>query len=97
MDCYMSLNEMRSQEAYKSLLEFYNIIYSENSGQYDRLQESFKNDGKGEDFFSQNISKINKTLKQHLNPFEFAFYKISKVGKYNKRYGIYVDKKNILS
>ncbi len=96
-DCYMSLNEMRSQEAYKSLLGFYNIIYSENSGQYDRLQESFKNDGKGEDFFSQNISKINKTLKQHLNPFEFAVYKISKIGKYNKRYGIYVDKKNILS
>ncbi|RZD17167.1 MAG: TIGR02584 family CRISPR-associated protein [Candidatus Acididesulfobacter guangdongensis] len=96
-DCYMSLNEMRSQEVYKNILRFYNIIYTENSGQYERLKESFKNDEKGEDFFSQNISKINKTLKQHLNPFEFAVYKISKMGKYNKRYGIYVDKKNILS
>lgn len=96
-DCYMSLNEMRSQELYANLLEFYKFIYTENSGQYERLKESLKKDGKGDDFFSQNISKINKTLKQHLNPFEFAVYKISKIGKYNKRYGIYVDKKNILS
>ncbi|MHB8282915.1 MAG: CRISPR-associated ring nuclease Csm6 [bacterium] len=96
-DCYMSLNEMRSQESYVNLLEFYQFIYTKNSGQYERLKESLKKDGKGDDFFSQNISKINKTLKQHLNPFEFAVYKISKVGKYNKRYGIYVDKKNILS
>ncbi|MHB1680588.1 MAG: CRISPR-associated ring nuclease Csm6 [bacterium] len=96
-DCYVSLNEMRSQESYANLLEFYKFIYTENSGQYERLKESLKKDGKGEDFFSQNISKINKTLKQHLNPFEFAVYKISKIGKYNKRYGIYVDKKNILS
>ncbi len=93
----MSLNEMRSQELYANLLEFYKFIYTENSGQYERLKESLKKDGKGDDFFSQNISKINKTLKQHLNPFEFAVYKISKIGKYNKRYGIYVDKKNILS
>ncbi len=96
-DCYMSLNEMRSQELYANLLEFYKFIYTENSGQYERLKESLKKDSKGDDFFSQNISKINKTLKQHLNPFEFAVYKISKIGKYNKRYGIYVDKKNILS
>jgi CRISPR-associated protein (TIGR02584 family) len=96
-ECYISINDLRSQEIYENLLKFYKAIYSENSGQYERLNESIKKDKKGDDFFTQNISKINKTLKERLNPFEYAVYRISKIGRYNKRYGIYADKKNILT
>ena len=43
----------------------------------------------------QNVSNINKKLKKHLNAFEYAVYRISKTGNYGKRYGIFVDKRNI--
>jgi len=94
-DCYLSINDLLSEENIKVIINAYEKIYSKNSGQFERLAESFKNSKKGEDFFIQNISNINKKLKKQLNPFEYAVYKISRTGNYGKRYGVFVDKRNI--
>jgi len=94
-DCYLSINDLQSEENINVILGAYEKIYSKNSGQFERLTESFGNNNKGEDFFIQNISNINKKLKKQLNPFEYAVYKISRAGNYGKRYGVFVDKRNI--
>ncbi len=94
-DCYLSVNDLSSDENIKVILNAYEKIYSKNSGQFERLSESFKNQNKGDEFFMQNISNVNKKLKKYLNAFEYAVYKISKTGNYGKRYGIFVDKRNI--
>jgi CRISPR-associated protein Csx14 len=94
-DCYLSVNDLSSYDNIKIILNVYEKIYSKNSGQFERLSESFKNQNKGDEFFMQNVSNINKKLKKHLNAFEYAVYRISKTGNYGKRYGIFVDKRNV--
>ena len=94
-DCYLSINDLSSDDNIKIVLNVYEKIYSKNSGQYERLAESFKKQNKGDEFFIQNITNINKKIKKHLNPFEYAVYKISKTGNYGKRYGVFTDKRNI--
>ena len=48
-------------------------------------------------YLRQNISKINRRIKEHLNDeILSSFYTITPVGKYGgKKYGIKVDKKKI--
>ncbi len=94
-ECYLSVNDMLSEDNNKVILRIYQKIYSKNSGQLERLTGSFKNGSKGEVFFMQNISNINKKLKKPLNAFEYAVYRVSKTGNYSKRYGVFVDKRNI--
>jgi hypothetical protein len=68
------MNDIRSKEINNNLFQFYKIMYSENSGQHGKLKEFLKNDKKDEEFFTQNISKINKTLKLQLNLFEYVIF-----------------------
>src|SRR3989338_3672519 len=76
-------------------------MYKEVYGRREFKDEEFRERWKGkniDDYLRQNISKINRKIREHLNDEALSsFYTITPVGKYGgKKYGMKVDKKKIV-
>lgn len=98
-DCFLTLGEISKRKALEEMSKDYEKIYSPSSG---RVEEFIKywNDRGGidQDILRQNISKINNTLREHIEEETLhPYYLITSVGKHgSKRYGVRVEKSKIL-
>jgi len=93
------LGEISKRKALEEMVKDYEKIYGAFSG---RVEEFIKHWGeKGgidQDTLRQNISKINNTLREHIeNETLHPYYIITPVGRHgSKRYGVRVEKAKIL-
>ncbi len=98
-DCFLTLGEISKRKALEEMSKDYSKIYGPYSG---RLEEFTKHWGeKGgidQDTLRQNISKINNTLREHIEDKTLqSYYIITPIGKHgSKRYGIKIEKSKIL-
>jgi len=79
------------------MADWYKKIYGQKTYKDEEFSERWE--GKNiDDYLRQNISKINRRIREHLNDEALSsFYTITPVGKYGgKKYGIKVDKKKIV-
>ncbi len=79
------------------MAKMYKEVYGRREFKDEEFSERWKKT-KVDDILRQNISKINRRIKEHLNDeILSSFYTITPVGKYGgKKYGIKVDKKKIV-
>ncbi|MGB9628870.1 MAG: CRISPR-associated ring nuclease Csm6 [Thermodesulfobacteriota bacterium] len=97
-DCFLTLGELSKRKALEEMAEDYKKIYGPFSGRVEEFTKHWNEKGGiDSDTLRQNISKINSTLKEHLdNETLYPYYAISPVGKHgSKRYGIRVEKNKI--
>lgn len=95
-DCFPTLVDLSSRQVLEEMAGDYRKIYGERSGRVEEFLRKWK-EGLDVEAFRQQISKINRTIKEGLNDETlFPFYKINAVGKYgSKRYGIRAEKGKI--
>lgn len=95
-DCFPALVDLSSKQALDELAADYRKIYGEKSSRVEEFLRKWK-DGLEVEAFRQQISKINRTLKEGLQDETLLpFYVITSVGKYgNKRHGVRVEKRKI--
>jgi hypothetical protein len=98
-ECFLTLGEISKRKALEEMIKDYETIYGPFSG---RVEEFIKHwsqkGGIDQDTLRQNISKINNTLREHIeNETLHSYYVITPIGKHGgKRYGIRVEKAKIL-
>jgi len=95
-DCFPALVDLSSKQALEEMAVDYRRIYGEKSSRVEEFLRKWK-EGLEVDAFRQQISKINRTLKEGL-PDEtlLPFYIVTSVGKYgSKRYGVRLEKRKI--
>jgi CRISPR-associated protein Csx14 len=95
-DCFPTLMDLSSQRALEEMAEDYRKIYGPRSSRIDEFLKKW-DEGMDVEAFRQQISKINRTLKEGLEDETlFPFYIITAVGKYgNKRHGVRVERRKI--
>ncbi len=95
-DCFTALVDLSSKQALEEMASDYRRIYGERSGRVEEFLRKWK-EGLDVEAFRQQISKINRTLKEGLaDETLWPFYTITAVGKYGgKRHGVRVEKKKI--
>lgn len=93
IDCFPSLIDMSTRRYLEQMADDYKQIYGRNIS---RVEELLKQWGEGIDIptLRQNISKLNRTIREHLRDETIAsFYTINSVGKHgSKRHGIRLEK-----
>jgi len=96
IDCFPSIIDISSRHAFESLVNEYRKIYSLQPMRAEELLDKHKN-GMDQAAIRQNISKINRSIKEQLNDETLLpYYIISSVKKYaGSRYGIKVEKTKI--
>jgi len=95
-DCFPALVDLSSKQALEEMAADYRRIYGEKSSRVEEFLRKWK-EGLEIEAFRQQISKINRTLKEGL-PDEtlLPFYIVTSVGKYgSKRYGVRLEKRKI--
>jgi len=98
-ECFLTLREISKRKALEEMVKDYETIYGTSSG---RVEEFIKHwsekGGIDQDTLRQNISKINATLKEHIEDETlYPYFIITPVGKHgSKRYGVRVEKAKIL-
>lgn len=95
-DCFPALVDLSSKQALTGMAADYAQIYGSRSSRVEEFLHKWK-DGLDVESFRQQISKINRTIKEGLTDGTLLpFYVITAVGKYgSKRYGIRIEKKKI--
>ncbi|MBM4330699.1 MAG: hypothetical protein FJ117_05625 [Deltaproteobacteria bacterium] len=95
-DCFPTLVDLSSKRALEEMAEDYRKIYGPKSSRVVEYLNKWK-EGMDVEAFRQQISKINRTLKEGLQDETLLpFYMITAVGKYgNKRHGIRAEKRKI--
>lgn len=95
-DCFPALVDLSSKQALEEMAGDYKKIYGERSGRVEEFLRKWK-EGLAVDAFRQQISKINRTLREGLNDETLLpFYVVTSVGKYgSKKHGVRVEKKKI--
>ncbi|MGB9698116.1 MAG: CRISPR-associated ring nuclease Csm6 [Thermodesulfobacteriota bacterium] len=95
-DCFPTLVDLSSKQALEEMALDYRKIYGERSGRVEEFLHKWQ-EGVAVDAFRQQISKINRTLKEGLNNETLLpFYIITSIGKYgSKRHGVRVEKRKI--
>jgi CRISPR-associated protein Csx14 len=95
-DCFPTLVDLSSRRALEEMAEDYRKIYGPKSSRIEEFLRKWK-EGMGVDAFRQQISKINRTLKEGLEDETLLpFYVIRAVGKYgSKRHGLRVERRKI--
>lgn len=95
-DCFPALVDISSKQALEEMAFDYRKIYGEKSIRVEEFLRKWE-DGLRVEAFRQQISKINRTLKEGL-PDEtmLPFYTVTSMGKYgSKRYGVRLEKRKI--
>ena len=95
-DCYPYLVDLWSRTMLEEMAEDYRKIYRRNTYRVDEFLKKWK-EGIDVKTLRQYISKINRTIKEHLKDDTVCvYYTITAVGKYgDKRHGIRVEKGKI--
>ncbi|MBI5749403.1 MAG: TIGR02584 family CRISPR-associated protein [Nitrospinae bacterium] len=88
--------DFSDKETIDEMAKMYKEVYGRREFKDEEFSERWKKT-KVDDILRQNISKINRIIKEHFNDeILSSFYTITPVGKYGgKKYGIKVDKKKI--
>lgn len=96
-DCFPALVDLSSRQALEEMAEDYRKIYGPKSG---RIEEFLRQWPEGMEIESlrQQISKINRTLKEGLEDETLLpFCAVAAVGKHgSKRHGVRADKRKII-
>ncbi len=89
--------DFSDKETIDEMAKTYKEIYGQREFKDEEFSERWKKT-KVDDILRQNISKINRRIKELLNNEAFSsFYTITPVGKYGgKKYGIKVEKRKIV-
>jgi hypothetical protein len=95
-DCFPTLVDLSSKQALEKMAEDYRRIYGPKSSRIDDFLKKW-DEGMEVEAFRQQISKINRTLKEGLEDETLlSFYMVTGVGKYgNRRHGVRVEKRKI--
>jgi CRISPR-associated protein Csx14 len=98
-ECFPYLADLSKKKAFEEMTQDYRKAYGPSSG---RVEEFLKNwerrGGIDLDTLRQNISKINKTLKENIKDETlFPYFMITAIGKHgSKRYGVRAEKGKII-
>ena len=95
-DCFPTLIDLSSRRALEEMTEDYRKIYGPKSSRMDDFLQKWP-EGMEVEAFRQQISKINRTLKEGLEDETLLpFYVVTAVGKYgSKRHGVRVERGKI--
>jgi CRISPR-associated protein Csx14 len=95
-DCFPSVADITSRQAFESMVNEYRKIYSLQPMRAEELLDKHKN-GMDQAAIRQNISKINRSIREQLNDETLLpYYIISSVKKYaGSRYGVRVEREKI--
>jgi len=97
-ECFPYLGDLSKRKTFEEMVKDYRKAYGPSSG---RVEEFLRHwEGKGgidQETLRQNISKINKTLKENIEDETLhPYFMITPIGKHgNKRYGMRVEKGKI--
>lgn len=96
-DCFPALVDLSSKRALEEMAEDYRKIYGPQSSRIEVFLEKWK-EGVEVEALRQQISKINRTLKEELEDETLLpFYAVTAVGKYgSKRHGVKLEKRKII-
>lgn len=97
-ECFIFLADLSKRKAFDEMVEDYQRAYGPSSGRVEEFLRNWeKKGGIDQDTLRQNISKINKTLKENIEDETLhAYFVITPVGKHgSKRYGVRVEKGKI--
>jgi len=95
-DCFPALVDLSGKQALEEMAGDYRRIYGPRSGRVEDLLRQWP-EGLDIEALRQQISKINRTLKEGLQDETlFPFYLVTAVGKHgSKRHGVRIEKKKI--
>jgi CRISPR-associated protein (TIGR02584 family) len=95
-DCFPTLVDLSSNRALEEMAEDYRKIYGPQSGRIEEFRRKWE-EGMEVEAFRQQISKINRTLREGLEDETLLpFYMVTAVGKYgSKRHGVRIEKHKI--
>lgn len=97
-ECFLTLGDLSKKKALEVMIADYKKIYSPFSGRVEEFQKHWeKKGGIDQDTLRQNISKINKTIKENIEDEKLhPYFTITPIGKHgSKRYGIKAEKSKI--
>lgn len=98
-DCFPYLGDLSKRKALEEMTRDYQKAYGPSSGRVDEFQRHWERKGGiDQDTLRQNISKINRALKEHVEDEALLPYvTITAVGKHgSKRYGVRAEKGKIV-
>lgn len=95
-DCFLTIVDLSTIHALEEMVKDYKKIYKLQPTRGDELLDKHK-DGLSQEIIRQNLSKINRTIKEQLqNETLLPYYLITNVKKYaGTRYGVRVEKAKI--
>ena len=99
MECFPYLGDLSKKKTLDEMVNDYQRAYGPSSGRVEEFRRHWEmRGGVDQDTLRQNISKINKTLKENIEDQTlWPFFTITPVGKHgSKRYGVRVEKEKIL-
>ncbi len=96
-DCFPALVDLSSRQALEDMVEGYIKIYAPKSGRIEEFLRQWP-EGMEIEALRQQISKINRTLKEGLEEATLlSFYAVAAVGKHgSKRHGVRIEKGKII-
>jgi len=98
-ECFPYLGDLSKKKALDEMVKDYQKAYGPSSGRVEEfLRHWEKKGGIDPDTLRQNISKINKTLKENIEDETlYPYFAITPIGKHgSKRYGVRVEKGKIV-
>ncbi len=99
VECFLTLGDLSKRKALEEMAKDYQKIYGSSSGRVEEFLKHWeKKGGIDQDTLRQNISKINKTLKENIEDETLhPYFAITPIGKHgSKRYGVRVEKGKIV-
>jgi len=96
-DCFRMVGELAKKEAREEMAQDYKKIYHGNASKAEEFLQKWNKALSPGDIVRQNISKINRSLKEQLQDTTLLpYYTITSIRKYGgTRYGLRVEKKKI--
>jgi len=96
-DCFIPVVDLSTPEALNRMLPDYKAMFDALSGRVETFLKNWSKDGIRPDIIRQNISKINRTIKEHIpDETRSSHYTIAALGKYGStRYGVRIEKGKI--
>jgi CRISPR-associated protein Csx14 len=98
-ECFPYLGDLSKKKTFDEMVKDYQKAYGPSSGRVEEFLKHWeKKGGIDSDTLRQNISKINKTLKENIEDETLhPYFMITPIGKHgNKRYGVRVEKGKIV-
>jgi hypothetical protein len=98
-ECFPYLGDLSKKKALDEMVKDYQRAYGPSSGRVEEFIKHWeKKGGIDSDTLRQNISKINKTLKENIEDETLhPYFIVTPIGKHgSKRYGIRVEKGKIV-